>query len=173
MYIGKVINNIEKKFSNHSFKRISFNSKNCKTGDIFFSIKGKNVDGNLYIKDAINNGAKTIISEQNFQGFKKDVLFIKNTTPRKLLSEVSNRLYKFATSLVGNRVFDLYLKYMGIKALTTALMVFATAFGTAMFGILIDNGFSIEQISTISCIYISISLVMLFAIRNKLNPTIK
>ncbi len=94
MYIGKVINNIEKKFSNHSFKRISFNSKNCKTGDIFFSIKGKNVDGNLYIKDAINNGAKTIISDQNFQGYKKDVLFIKNTNPRKLLSEVSNRLYK-------------------------------------------------------------------------------
>ena len=39
------------------------------------------------------------------------------------------------------------VKYIGsIKALTTALMVFATAFGTAVFGILIDKGFSPESI---------------------------
>ena len=64
------------------------------------------------------------------------------------------------------------VKYIGsIKALTTALMVFATAFGTALFGLLIDKGFSIEQIAVISGIYISISLISLFLIRNKLNPT--
>ena len=35
------------------------------------------------------------------------------------------------------------VKYIGsIKALTTAFMVFSTAFGTALFGILIDNSFS-------------------------------
>ena len=34
------------------------------------------------------------------------------------------------------------VKFIGsIKALTTALMVFSTAFGTALFGILIDRGF--------------------------------
>ena len=48
------------------------------------------------------------------------------------------------------------VKYIGsIKALTTALMVFATAFGTAVFGILIDKDFSIEQISLVSASYIS------------------
>tara|TARA_Y100000741_G_C18054498_1_gene477813 strand:- start:272 stop:616 length:345 start_codon:yes stop_codon:yes gene_type:complete len=81
----------------------------------------------------------------------------------------------FANVLGSSTWAEIYgVKHIGsIKALTTALMVFSTAFGTAMFGFLIDNGFSIEQISTISGIYISISLVMLFAIRNKLNPTIK
>ena len=65
------------------------------------------------------------------------------------------------------------VKYIGsIKALTTALMVFATAFGTALFGVLIDIGFSIEQISLVSGAYISISLILLFIIRNKLNPTL-
>ena len=49
-------------------------------------------------------------------------------------------------------------------------MVFATAFGTALFGYLIDNGFSIEQIALISAVYITISLVSLFFIKNKLNP---
>ena len=63
------------------------------------------------------------------------------------------------------------VKYIGsIKALTTALMVFATAFGTALFGFLIDRGFSIERIAVISGVYISLSLVLLFLVKNKLNP---
>ena len=63
------------------------------------------------------------------------------------------------------------VKYIGsIKALTTALMVFATAFGTAIFGILIDKSFSIEQISLVSAGYISVSIISLFFIRKNLNP---
>ena len=67
---------------------------------------------------------------------------------------------------------ELYgVKYIGsIKALTTALMVFSTAFGTALFGLLIDIGYSIEQISLVSGTYIFISLILLFLIRNKLKP---
>ena len=79
----------------------------------------------------------------------------------------------FANVLGSSTWAEIYgVKYIGsIKALTTALMVFATAFGTALFGALIDRGFSIEQIALISSIYISISLILLFLIRNKLNPT--
>ncbi|MDC0200474.1 MFS transporter [Candidatus Pelagibacter sp.] len=63
------------------------------------------------------------------------------------------------------------VKYIGsIKALTTALMVFATAFGAATFGILIDKGFSIEQISLVSAAYISVSIISLFFVRKNLNP---
>ena len=79
----------------------------------------------------------------------------------------------FANVLGSSTWAEIYgVKYIGsIKALTTALMVFATAFGTALFGALIDRGFSIEQIALISSIYISISLILLFLIRNKLSPT--
>ena len=78
----------------------------------------------------------------------------------------------FANVLGSSTWAEIYgVKYIGsIKALTTALMVFATAFGTALFGVLIDKGFSIEQIAIISAIYISISLIFLFLIRNKLHP---
>ena len=78
----------------------------------------------------------------------------------------------FANVLGSSTWAEIYgVKYIGsIKALTTALMVFATAFGTALFGILIDKGFSIEQIAIISLIYISISLFLLFLIRKNLNP---
>ena len=52
----------------------------------------------------------------------------------------------------------------------TAFMVFSTAFGTAVFGILIDYGFSIENIALISGIYIVISLILLLLIRGTLEP---
>ena len=78
----------------------------------------------------------------------------------------------FANILGSSTWAELYgVKYIGsIKALTTALMVFATAFGTALFGFLIDIGFTIGDISIVSGIYIFISLILLFLIRKRLNP---
>ena len=51
-------------------------------------------------------------------------------------------------------------------------MVFATAFGTALFGFLIDIGFTVEDIAVVSGSYIFISLILLFLVRKKLNPVI-
>ena len=78
----------------------------------------------------------------------------------------------FANVLGSSTWAEIYgVKNIGsIKALTTSLMVFSTAFGTALFGILIDNGFSIEKIAIISASYIFTSLILLFLIRKKINP---
>ena len=78
----------------------------------------------------------------------------------------------FANVLGSSIWAEIYgVKNIGsIKALTTALMVFATAFGTALFGFLIDIGFSIEKIATVSATYIFISIILLFVVRKKLNP---
>ena len=63
------------------------------------------------------------------------------------------------------------VKYIGsIKALTTAFMVFSTALGTAVFGILIDNGFTIENIAFICGSYIVISISILMLFRKTLEP---
>ena len=80
----------------------------------------------------------------------------------------------FANILGSSTWAELYgVKYLGsIKALTTALMVFATAFGTALFGLLIDLGFTVDGIALISGFYIFFSLILLFLIRKKLNPII-
>tara|TARA_Y100001960_G_C13966390_1_gene490683 strand:- start:85 stop:516 length:432 start_codon:yes stop_codon:yes gene_type:complete len=82
---------------------------------------------------------------------------------------ISNGLANLLGSSIWAEIYG--VKHIGsIKALTTALMVFATAFGTALFGILIDYGFSIEKIAVVSVIYILVSIVLLFFIRKKLNP---
>ena len=63
------------------------------------------------------------------------------------------------------------VKYIGsIKALTTAFMVFATAFGTAVFGVLIDKGFTIENIALVCGSYIVVSLTLLIIFRKSLEP---
>ena len=83
---------------------------------------------------------------------------------------VSNGLANVLGSSTWAEIYG--VKFIGsIKALTTALMVFATAFGTALFGFLIDRGFTIEEIAMISGIYIFVSIVMLYLIRDKLNPS--
>ena len=82
---------------------------------------------------------------------------------------ISNGLANVLGSSTWAEIYG--VKYIGsIKALTTALMVFSTALGTALFGLLIDTGFTIEQIAVISFVYIFLSLIALFMVRNRLNP---
>ena len=82
---------------------------------------------------------------------------------------ISNGLANVLGSSTWAEIYG--VKYIGsIKALTTALMVFSTAFGTALFGLLIDKGFTIEQIAVISFVYIFLSLIALFMVRSRLNP---
>ena len=82
---------------------------------------------------------------------------------------ISNGLANVLGSSTWAEIYG--VRYIGsIKALTTALMVFSTAFGTALFGLLIDTGFSIEQVAFVSFIYITLSGVLLLFVRNKLNP---
>ena len=78
----------------------------------------------------------------------------------------------FANVLGSSTWAEIYgVRYIGsIKALTTALMVFSTAFGTALFGLLIDAGFSIEKIALVAFCYIFLVTIMLFLTRNSLKP---
>ena len=78
----------------------------------------------------------------------------------------------FANVLGSSTWAEIYgVKYIGsIKALTSALMVFSTAFGTALFGILIDAGFTIEEIAIVSGTYIFGSIILLYMVKNRLNP---
>ena len=82
---------------------------------------------------------------------------------------VSNGLANVLGSSTWAEIYG--VKYIGsIRALTVALMVFATAFGTALFGLLIDYGFTIESIAFVSGAYIVISWILLIIFRNRLEP---
>ena len=82
---------------------------------------------------------------------------------------ISNGLANVLGSSTWAEIYG--VKHIGsIKALTTALMVFSTAFGTALFGLFIDQGFTIESIALISSTYIVVSLILLLIFRKNLQP---
>jgi len=84
---------------------------------------------------------------------------------------ISNGLANILGSSTWAEIYG--VKYIGsIKALTTAFMVFSTAFGTAIFGLLIDNGFTIEDIAFVGGAYIVISLILLIIFRKHIVPII-
>ena len=60
-----------------------------------------------------------------------------------------------------------------IKALTGSLMVFSTALATAIFGLLIDQGYSIENIAVICSVYTAISMVLVLIFQKNYKPVIQ
>ena len=81
-----------------------------------------------------------------------------------------NRISNGLSNVLGSSTWaEIYgVKNIGsIKSLTSGLMVVSTAFGTALFGILIDKNFSIEQIALVSGSYILIAISLLFLLYNE------
>ena len=60
-----------------------------------------------------------------------------------------------------------------IKALTGSLMVFSTALATAVFGVLIDSGYSIENIAVLCSVYTAISIVIVLIFQKTYKPVLK
>ena len=95
MYLENFIKNLDKKYHKTFFSGLAFNSFKVKKDDIFFAIKGNKFNGNNYIQEAIKKGSKIVISEKKIKkGQNKDVIFLVNKNPRKLLSELSFKFIK-------------------------------------------------------------------------------
>ena len=78
----------------------------------------------------------------------------------------------FANVIISSLWAEIYgVNYLGaIKALGGSLMVFSTALATAIFGLLIDSGYSIERISAICLVYTVISTLIIIVLRNSYEP---
>ena len=87
------------------------------------------------------------------------------------LMGISNGLANVLGSSTWAEIYG--VKHIGsIKALTTSMMVFSTAFGTAVFGIIIDLGYSIETIAMISFSYIIIANILIIIFKSKIKPVL-
>ena len=93
MYLGNYFKNLKKKYKKFFFSGISFDSTKVKKNNIFFAIQGNSFDGNQFIPNAIKKGSKIIVSEKKSNKIKNDILFIHTKNARKLLSEVSYKIY--------------------------------------------------------------------------------
>ena len=76
------------------FSGIAFNSSKVRRNDIFFAIKGSNFDGNKFIPIAIKKGCRIIVTDKKIKKNYNRVLIIYTNNARKLLAEVSFKIYK-------------------------------------------------------------------------------
>ena len=93
MFLSDYFQNIQSTYKKFFFSGISFNSTEVKKNNIFFAIKGNKVDGNNFISSAISNGAKIVVTEKKINGLKNGILFIHSNNVRKLLAEISFKIY--------------------------------------------------------------------------------
>ena len=93
MLLGNYFSNISKIHKRKFFSGISFDTKDLKKNHIFFAIKGNHNDGNKFIPDAIKKGSKIIITEKKIKKNNEGVLYIRTKNIRKLLSEISFKIY--------------------------------------------------------------------------------
>ncbi len=93
MLLGNYFHNINKKYKNFSFSGISFDTKSIKKNNIFFAIKGNNIDGNKFIPKAIKKGSKIIVTENKPNQFQNGILYINTKNIRKLLAETAFKIY--------------------------------------------------------------------------------
>ena len=94
MLLSKIFPNLDNKYKNLSFSSISFYSKKCKKNSIYFAISGSKHNGNLYVNEAIRYGARVIVSNKKFEGFRKNILYLKSSNPRQLLALAASKIFK-------------------------------------------------------------------------------
>jgi len=123
MLLGNYFDGIHKNYKKLFFSGISFNTRSLKKNNIFFAIKGNSIDGNKFISKAIEKGSKIIVTEQKIKDYRNGILFIRTKNIRKLLAEVSFKIYnKIPKNLVAvtgtngkSSVAEFYLQIMQLN----------------------------------------------------------
>jgi murE/murF fusion protein len=128
MLLKKLIKNISKDRRNIFVSGLSTKSKEIKKNYIFFAIKGNTLNGENFIKEAINNGASVIICSKSCKFKSNKTFVIKTNKIRDLLSEISSKFYKlkpkniFAVTGTNGKtsVADLFYQILKINNIRVA-----------------------------------------------------
>lgn len=89
--------NIKKIYNEHLLNEkisgIKYNSKKVKEADAFVCLAGQHTDGNLFIKEAIENGAKLIVTNKDFRPQQNIAVIITDDTT-EALAKISANFYE-------------------------------------------------------------------------------
>ena len=96
----KKVNNNKGIVFNHEINKLSDDSKNIVSNDVFFAIKGVKYDGVDFVSEAIKNGAKTIIYEKDFRKEYHNINYVKVDNVKRFLALCCKFFYKDITKKV-------------------------------------------------------------------------
>ena len=101
---------------------IGLHIKQIKKNHILFAIKGNKFDENKFIPHAIRNGSRIIVSENKSDKYKNGILFINKKNIRKLLAEVSSKIYNKKPKNIIDLSTMLY-NFSGLNWLVKSLII--------------------------------------------------
>ncbi|PKM92615.1 MAG: hypothetical protein CVU80_02430 [Elusimicrobia bacterium HGW-Elusimicrobia-4] len=80
---------------------VSINSRTTRKGDIFFALKGENLDGHNFVNDAISKGAAAIVVSERVSLIRKlPAIYVKDTTTA-LQDFAKHYRHKFNVKVIG------------------------------------------------------------------------
>ena len=128
MLLKKLINNIPAKREKIKISGLSINSKQIKKDYIFFAIKGHKLNGEKFINEAIKKGARVVICSKKCKYKNNNIVVIKTSDIRNLLSEISSKFYsskpKNIIAVTGTNgktsVADLFYQILSINKVPAA-----------------------------------------------------
>lgn len=105
MNLSYIVKNLEYLYIcgdiNKNITNLTIDSRKVIPGSMFFCIKGFTVDGHEFVTSAIQNGAASIICEEDLNISDNNITIIKVKNTRKALAEVALKFYNNPTSKVN------------------------------------------------------------------------
>ena len=93
MWLKKLIRNTPKNIGQIKINGLSTDSRSLKKGNIFFAIRGSNLNGELFINDAIKKGAALIVCSQKHKIKVLKTPIIKVNNVKKVLTNACKKFY--------------------------------------------------------------------------------
>lgn len=127
------------KFRNIDIEDVCTDSRKCRHGSLFIAVKGAAADGHKYICNAIDNGAKVILyeNEENIEEYRRDdILFIPVKDGRTAEAIAAKNFYGDPTSCI---------KLVGVTGTNGK-----TSIATLLYRLLGNLGYECGLISTIA-----------------------
>ncbi len=128
--VKKKINKIPKQIN-----KIVFDSRKVEEGDVFFAVRGVNVDGHKFIDKAVEKGASSIICEALPENLKQQVHYIQVENSAKTLGQAASNFY-------GNPSHS--LKLVGVTGTNGK-----TTTATLLYRLFSDLGYKVGLLSTV------------------------
>ena len=99
------IHNLDKIIEDYLIRnenKLKINSNDIINGDVFIALQGRNIHGNKYINDALDNGAKYVITDKNVSSFiNENNILLVNDALLFMLTVASNKRNSFRGKVIG------------------------------------------------------------------------
>ena len=99
------INNLDKIIEDYLIRnenKLKINSNDILNGDVFIALQGRNIHGNKYINDALDNGAKYVITDKNAGSFiNENNILLVNDALFFLLTIANKKRNSFRGKVIG------------------------------------------------------------------------